>query len=301
MPFTNPHQVTRRLNHDMFNDFSSVGMFATVLIGQLDRRNQTLSYCNAGQSPIYYLPVDGDSILLAAQDVPVGILEDYEYSTQTLKMSPGDIFVAASDGFPESCNPAEEMYGYERMAACLLRLRDLPSAEIAARLLADVNDFCDSHPQNDDRTVVVIKMTGLRERNVMPTESMIIRANYNDIRIPCERLRGFLKEAGVPDDLIDQCELPLQELLTNLVDHAYVGDESGRIIVNLSLDGGNLAIETRDTGAPLRLDLARISMPDPAELAEGGYGMAIIQSLMDKVEYSSTQGTNIWKLVKRLK
>ena len=157
MPFINPHEVVNRLNHDMYNDFSNVGMFTTVMIGLLDSSTHSLRYCNAGQSPIYYIPVNGEPVLLEAQDIPVGIFDVHTYSTQTISLSSGDIFVAASDGFPESCNPAGEMFGYERMKSVLNLSRDLPSKKIVENLLDSVYQFCGTHPQEDDRTIVVIK------------------------------------------------------------------------------------------------------------------------------------------------
>jgi sigma-B regulation protein RsbU (phosphoserine phosphatase) len=157
MPFINPHEVINRLNHDMASDFSNVGMFTTVMIGLIDCSTHSLRYSNAGQSPIYYLPVNGEPTLLEAQDVPVGILDAYEYSTQTIFLSPGDMFVAASDGFPESRNTTGEMFGYERMKSVLNVSRDLPAKKIVENLLNKVNEFCGTHPQEDDRTIVVIK------------------------------------------------------------------------------------------------------------------------------------------------
>ncbi|HNM38328.1 MAG TPA: SpoIIE family protein phosphatase, partial [Anaerolineales bacterium] len=66
MPFDHPHQVLNRLNHDMESDFSNVGMFTTVMLGMVDCANCKLHFSNAGQSPIYYMPVNGDAVLLEA-------------------------------------------------------------------------------------------------------------------------------------------------------------------------------------------------------------------------------------------
>jgi len=50
------------------------------------------------------------------------------------------------------------MFGYGRMKDCLHRTRNLSAKEIAERLLAEVNAFCSSHLQDDDRTLVAIKV-----------------------------------------------------------------------------------------------------------------------------------------------
>ncbi len=97
------------------------------------------------------------------------------------------------------------------------------------------------------------------------------------------------------------CELALQELLTNLVEHAYAGDPNKLIKVVFSITPEKITIQTYDTGIPARVNLNHVRMPSPDELAEGGYGIAIIQSVMDEVNYFTLNGTNTWELVKNLK
>ena len=300
MPFHHPHQVLNRLNHDMAADFSNVGMFTTVMLGLVDGSNRKLHYSNAGQSPVYHVPVDGPPILLQAQDIPVGILDGVEYTTQSLSFSQGDLFIAASDGFPESRNPAGEMYGYSRMEAVLSASRHLSAGQIADALLADVNAFCGTHPQDDDRTIIIIKFDKQDETRIMFNENLTVRATYEEIRQPCDRLRANLRAAGVSEEVAAQCELALQELLTNLVDHAYEGSPEGSITVRMACNREQIFLRTEDTGLPANLRLEDIHMPDPEDLAEGGYGMAIIRSLMDEIRCDSAQGKNVWTLIKNL-
>lgn len=296
MPFSHPHQVLNRLNHDLFNDFSNVGMFSTVFLGLLDRKNCTVTFSNAGHSPIFYIPAGCEAHLLEAQDIPIGVLDIYDYTSQTIKFATGDIFVIASDGFPESRNSSDEMYGYDRMKACLERSRNASAEEMVSALLADVNAFSGSHLQDDDRTILVIKVNELR----MQSESINIRSTYKEIRLPSERLRVLLASNQVTEEVINGCELALHELLTNLVDHAYEGNENGNITVNITCDTEFVTIETRDEGKPANIDMAGVTMPDPTELAEGGYGMAIIQMLMDDVKYKFEDSKNVWRLIKRI-
>ncbi|HNB41019.1 MAG TPA: ATP-binding protein, partial [Anaerolineales bacterium] len=127
------------------------------------------------------------------------------------------------------------------------------------------------------------------------------RANYEDIRQPCERLRTNLSQSGVSEEIAGLCELALQELLTNLVDHAYEGNLNGQITVRMASKNGQIFLQTEDTGLPARIKMEDVHMPNPEDLAEGGYGMAIIRSLMDDIRYESMQGKNIWTLIKNLK
>lgn len=301
MPFNRPHQVLDRLNHDMSADFSNVGMFTTVMLGMVDCADCILYYSNAGQSPVYYVPVGGEPMMLEAQDIPVGILDSVNYSTQSLNLKDGDIFIAATDGFPESRNPEGEMYGYERMKMVVSRSRNLPAREVADALLSDVNCFCGTRPQDDDRTIIVLKFGKQNEKEIMFNENLTVNASYEEIRQPCELLRINLRRAGVSEEIAGHCELALQELLTNLVDHAYKGDTNRQILVRMACNREQIFLQTEDTGLPADLKLEDVHMPEPDELAEGGYGMAIIRSLMDDVRCDSTQGKNVWTLIKNLK
>lgn len=158
MPFTQAHQILDRLNHDLYNDLSNVGMFTTAFFGEFDCPNRLLTWSNAGHSPVFHIPAGQEPVLIEAQDIPIGVLDVYNYSSQQMNLSPGDIFVVASDGFPEARDPSEEMFGYERMRNSLSRSRESSAKEIAEQLFSDVNSFSGSHPQDDDRTIIVMKV-----------------------------------------------------------------------------------------------------------------------------------------------
>jgi sigma-B regulation protein RsbU (phosphoserine phosphatase) len=293
MPFNFPHQVLDRLNFDLFADFSNVGMFATVFFGTFDRTNSVLSFSNAGQSPIYHIPHGQEPVLLEAQDIPVGVLIEYGFTSQNINFSHGDIFVIATDGFPEARNAVDEMFGYERMKNSLSKSRNRSAKEMVESLLADVNSFSASNLKEDDQTILVVKVID-KDR----TKQFIIPATYEDIRIPAEYMRRLLVKSGLADSIINNCELAMQEHLTNLVEHAYVGKSDNLITVNIACDDDQVLIETVDTGEPVDIDLSKVKMPDPMDLAEGGYGLAIIQSLMDQVTYNTNNGRNTWQLIK---
>ncbi|MEI7845983.1 MAG: ATP-binding protein, partial [Chloroflexota bacterium] len=72
----------------------------------------------------------------------------------------------------------------------------------------------------------------------------------------------------------------------------------GQIRVSLSFESSSIVMETRDLGKPAQVDLSEVSMPDPLDLAEGGYGLAIINSLMDELHYHTENGQNIWRMTK---
>ena len=95
-------------------------------------------------------------------------------------------------------------------------------------------------------------------------------------------------------------ELAVQEICTNIVDHAYAGDHNGRIGVTLTLENQplRLAIELTDTGRSF--DLASIEAPDLTGAHVRGYGLVIVRGLVDDLAYSHQAGLNRWRVVKNL-
>ena len=135
----------------------------------------------------------------------------------------------------------------------------------------------------------------------MKTEIVTVSASHKEICIPCDQLRTLLVRARVSIGNINLCELALRELLTNQVDLAYEGNASGQIRVRLAYSPSRIVIETQDTGKPAQVVISKDDSTNPADLKEGTYGTAIIQSLVDEVSYTFGRGTNTWKLVKKIK
>ena len=88
--------------------------------------------------------------------------------------------------------------------------------------------------------------------------------------------------------------LALQEMVTNVLRHAYQLDESRPIEVGFRLTADSFAVELRDQGPafdPMQYDSQRDdddSMPSEA----GGYGIEIARMVMDDVSYQHVDGWN---------
>ncbi len=130
---------------------------------------------------------------------------------------------------------------------------------------------------------------------------LTVNADFEQLRSPADTLRKLCNQSGVPERIQGEVELVLQELLTNLVEHAYENNPNGVIKIHFEVDSTNISIQSEDAGLEAAFNLDEVKMPDPLSLAEGGYGMAIIKSLMDDVSYRRLNGTNIWKLKKHYK
>jgi phosphoserine phosphatase RsbU/P len=74
-----------------------------------------------------------------------------------LQFASGDLLLLVTDGFFEWANPAEELFGSERLENSVRTSRSKSSSEIISTLYEDVLEFAGGTAQKDDLTAIVIK------------------------------------------------------------------------------------------------------------------------------------------------
>jgi sigma-B regulation protein RsbU (phosphoserine phosphatase) len=156
-PKPGPARLLAQVNDEMFGDLSELSMFATAFVAQYHHRSGRLLYANAGHSPVIFKRAGARPELLAACCVPIGVLPAVEYAEQALNLGPGDVLVAASDGFNETRNAAGEMFGLDRLLRCVEENAHLPVENIGQKLFGAVEAFRDGQMQEDDQTLVIAK------------------------------------------------------------------------------------------------------------------------------------------------
>ena len=87
--------------------------FVTAFMGILTR--DSLHYCNAGHLPPLHVR-DGAASPIASHGLPLGVQEDQEYISGELRLEPGDMVFAYTDGLVEARRRGE-LYGQDRLAA----------------------------------------------------------------------------------------------------------------------------------------------------------------------------------------
>lgn len=156
-PIPTPEAILRYSNEIMYQDFTEVGMFCTVFVGQYDPINQTLTYANAGQSPILFCPSHGNAQLMEADGPALGVLPMSISEDCIIPFQPNDVLIMASDGFNEARNTQGDMYGFDQLlhlAECSTRQT---ASEIAQTFYETVVAFSQGQSQDDDQTLVVVK------------------------------------------------------------------------------------------------------------------------------------------------
>lgn len=105
----------------------------------------------------------------------------------------------------------------------------------------------------------------------------------------------------IPPDVAIDINIAIDEILANVINHAYRDDAAHRIHVQLAVVDSAFEAEVRDDGIPF--DPMSVPMPDvDAPLAEreiGGLGILLVRNLMSGVSYRREGGRNLLKIVRR--
>ena len=152
---------------DVFRDANAIitaeqkaNMFVTAFFGVLDRVKKSFTYVNAGHnSPMVLHAHDEHITELEPTGNALGIMEDSQYTKETIPLTSADIIVLYTDGVTEATNVREELYGEERLRRSILLNRSLCAGDIAQKILLDVQEFTGEAPQSDDITLLVVKVS----------------------------------------------------------------------------------------------------------------------------------------------
>src|SRR5262249_18342843 len=120
-----------------------------------------LHFINAGHCPpIVVRAKDGSHEELSTGGTVVGLFPDSEYQRGSIQLEPGDILVCCTDGITEACNLKEDEFGTEGLAAAVAKHRHKPAQQIVDAVQAEVMEFSRGGPHQDDKVLMVVKVTG---------------------------------------------------------------------------------------------------------------------------------------------
>jgi serine/threonine-protein kinase RsbW len=117
-----------------------------------------------------------------------------------------------------------------------------------------------------------------------------------------KRVENFLHDKKVSDAIINKVLLCIDELVTNLIAHAYIDKEEHAVLLEARVYADHLELELRDDGVPF--DPTTQTRPNTELSLEsrdiGGLGIHLVMTLMDKVQYVREGDYNVLKITKVL-
>jgi serine phosphatase RsbU (regulator of sigma subunit)/pSer/pThr/pTyr-binding forkhead associated (FHA) protein len=136
---------------------SATDKFVTLFCAVLNSAGD-LGFVNAGHNPPILLRANGEIETLSSNGLVVGAFDFARYSESQTQLLPGDVLVVFTDGVTEATGETGEMFGDHRLVAVLRSAAHCRASEIRDSILATVAAFTQGCPQEDDITIVALKM-----------------------------------------------------------------------------------------------------------------------------------------------
>lgn len=165
--FRDPAHFVKYVNNQLSQQavVNNEGGFITLLYGVLNPETHEFRWASAGhQAPILHnLATDEVSEVTNDPDaagLPIGILDDADFVTQSTIVPPNSRLLIYTDGLVEAFSPDNEShaeFGIDGVAATMQRSRELDIQTCMQNLFDDSLAFTDGHGRHDDTSLVIVE------------------------------------------------------------------------------------------------------------------------------------------------
>lgn len=147
---TEPAETLRQVNQAMVARHET-GRFVTVAAAYLSwsQGGARVRLASAGHPPAAVLRTDGDVQFATAGGMPLGIFQDVTVTTEDVCLLPGDVLLLYSDGATEARRPDGALYGHQRLADVLARMRGVPVSALVEAVENDLQEYTDGRTHDD--------------------------------------------------------------------------------------------------------------------------------------------------------
>jgi sigma-B regulation protein RsbU (phosphoserine phosphatase) len=163
--------VLRRLNRLVRADLRH-GQFMTLFAALADARSGSLIYTGAGHPPPLWVRARGGLVELESSGPPLGVLDEAEFPARRVRLEPGDLIVASTDGAWELRDSRGKSLGRERLAEATQAIGELGPEQVVASLRALCLEFAAGASRSDDLSLVALRYDGVPEPRKPPGEAL---------------------------------------------------------------------------------------------------------------------------------
>jgi len=150
-----PGKVMTLANEALCRDKGDETQILTAFYALLDPKGCTFTYSSAGHEPPVICSTTGNCEELKAAGLPLGLVENTEYSQFTRRFDPGDLIVMVTDGITEARAPGPELFGKERLIAFLEEHKNISPNEAVAGIMNAATVHAGGQLQ-DDAAIVAL-------------------------------------------------------------------------------------------------------------------------------------------------
>ena len=300
--FQSACNIVREINKAIVSDNDSC-LFVTLFVGVLDFRTRLMTYCNASHNAPLVVDEDGKSRYLeVVPNVPVGLVEHYDYVEQYLEFKPGMALLLYTDGLTEAMDKERHLFGEQRLQEALHHAATLPSEDIVTHIQRQVAGFIGEADQSDDLTMLCMRYRA-PENAVAGKRHIRLKNELYEVG----RLKSFIfslcKEIGADDSFTIGVNLAVEEAVANVIKYAYPKGARGYAEIDTHVEDNCLVFVIVDEGKPF--DPTKREAPDITQGVQerpvGGLGIHLVRNIMDEMTYKrDDKERNILTLKKKI-
>ena len=253
--------------------------FATVAYLVIDYERGICRYASAGHPPPLHLRAGWPPVFLeGGRSTPIGIGLDTRSRQASIELEPGDLLLLYTDGLVES-RTLTLSEGMDRL---------VEAVESGPDELDDLLDHVGQHlavdTRQDDVAMVAIRW--------LPAPSLALRlhADPSSLAEVRRELRHWLDRGGVDADEANDILVACSEACANAIVHATDPVEPDFEVTG-TRSNGEISLTVRDFG--------HWRDPDPSR-DSGGYGLKLMEALMDDVQVTTEESGTEVRLRRRL-
>lgn len=150
-----PQRLLRSVNQ-LFYENTADSSYATLFFAEYDDQARRLRYANCGHLSGLLLRGNSTVERLDSNCTVLGLFREWDCCIAECSLLSGDSIALYTDGVTESFNSAGEEFGEQRLTEALQRNRELPSQDLLAAIVNEVQKFSPGE-QYDDITLIVAK------------------------------------------------------------------------------------------------------------------------------------------------
>ncbi len=132
-------------------------MFVTIWAGVLNLKSGSLTYVSAGHNPPVLIRSGNTNFMKSKSGFVLAALENVKYKEDELQLIERDALFLYTDGVTEASTKENELYGNDRLLACLADCADADVQAMLENVKKSVDGFVRDNEQFDDITMLCFK------------------------------------------------------------------------------------------------------------------------------------------------
>jgi sigma-B regulation protein RsbU (phosphoserine phosphatase) len=295
---TGPDDVLQELDMRL-SQGNDMCMFVTMACAVLDGESGELRYSSAGHERPLLRRLGGETTVLVLEGgAALGLGTGAGFPVWTGHLAPGDTLVLCTDGVTEAFDRAGTAFGLERFQRVVAETPADALATLPDRLVEAIERFSAGGAPRDDLAMLALQYRP-QGVTVDAREGEAWRFSVDSEPETAPRawrwIEAILRTRNVPSPTVHDCVLAVEELLTNVVTHAYRGQPGHQAHIGLRLLPEKIEIRLEDAGPPFNpLEAPAPDLEAPlAARPIGGLGLLLVSRLVDRWEYAREGEANI--------